>query len=96
METKFKRGYADGEQTVEIYEGNLDLVLYNTKEKVSFYYYRFNPQQIFGEQFASDTSLVYRHEVEPYLKSKGMTYEGLIEQLLEIAWSTDMESHYEM
>jgi hypothetical protein len=94
--TKFKRCYADGEQTIEIYEGNLDLILYNNKEKVSFYYYRFDPQEILGEPLTNDFSLIYRHQVEPYLKARGYTYEGLIKELLEKAWSEGMEGEYEM
>jgi hypothetical protein len=96
-ETKFKRGYENGEQTLEIYEGKVDLVLYNDKpNSPSFYFYRFPSQVVFGEKLSREVSLVHRHEVEKFLKKKGMDYGELIEKLLHVAWSNDMTMRDEM
>jgi hypothetical protein len=96
-ETKFKRGYENGEQTIEIYEGKVDLVLYNENpKKPSFYFYRFPSKAIFGETLSREVNLVHRHEVETFLKKKGFSYGELIERLLHVAWTTDMTMRDEM
>lgn len=101
MITKFKRGYENGEQTIELYEGNIDLVLYNDKpHKPSFYFYRFPPEVVFGnnsdiEKFKSLT-LVNKNEVEKFLKENGIDYGVLIERLLHTAWQNDMRMRDEM
>lgn len=85
----FRRGYENGEQTIEIYEGRVDLVVYH-EEKPNFYFYRFQSEDILGEKLGRNVNLLFKHEVEPFLASRGMTYGGLIEELLEKAWSTNM------
>jgi hypothetical protein len=97
VESKFKRGYEDGEQTIEIYEGKVDLVLYNNKpERPSFYFYRFPSEVVFGEEIGREVSLVQKYEVESFLKEKGMDYNELIEVLLEVAWKENMPMRDEM
>lgn len=93
----FKRGYIDGEQTIEVYEGKIDLVLYNDKpHKPSFYFYRFKSEDVIGEPLSREVSLVRRQDVEGFLQSKGLDYNGLIEELLHKAWSEDMNMRDEM
>jgi hypothetical protein len=94
----YKRGYEDGVQTLEIYEGKVDVVLYNNKpEKPSFYFYRFPSTLIFnGERIRRDVTIVHRHEVEAFLKQRGLGYESLIKTLLKVAWATDMPMRDEM
>jgi hypothetical protein len=93
----FKRGYENGEQTIEIYEGKVDLVLYNDKpDRPSFYYYRFPSQIVFGEKLSRDITLVHKHEVETFLKKKGLDYDELIQKLLSVAWKNNMTMRDEM
>lgn len=93
----FKRGYEQGEQTIEIYEGKVDLVLYNDKpENPSFYFYRFPSQVIFGEKLSREVSMVHKYEVETFLKKRGLDYGELIERLLQVAWSNNMTMRDEM
>jgi hypothetical protein len=97
MTTKFKRGYENGEQTIEIYEGKVDLVLYNENVgKPSFYFYRFPSEAVFGEELSREVSLVHKHEVETFLKKKGLDYGELIEKLLDVAWTNNMRMRDEM
>jgi hypothetical protein len=97
MTMTFKRGYENGEQTIEIYEGKIDLVLYNDKpHKPSFYFYRFNSKDVLGEKLGKDVNLVQRQDVEPYLASKGYNYGMLIEELLQTAWKNEMTMRDEM
>lgn len=93
----YKRGYEHGEQTIEIYEGKVDLVLYNDKaDRPSFYFYRFKSQEVFGERLSREVTLVHRNEVESFLKTRGMEYDTLIDKLLMTAWNTDMTMRDEM
>lgn len=97
----FKRGYQNGEQTIEIYEGKIDLVLYNDKpHSPSFYFYRFPPELVFGmgkeNQIDRSVTLVHKHEVESFLKQKGLEYDALIDRLLMTAWNTNMTMRDEM
>lgn len=97
----FKRGYENGEQTIEIYEGKVDLVLYNDKpDRPSFYFYRFPPELVFGmgkeNRLPRSVTLVERHEVEAFLRKKGMDYDELKDRLLMTAWNTDMTMRDEM
>jgi hypothetical protein len=97
----YKRGYENGEQTIEIYEGKVDLVLYNDKpDKPSFYFYRFPPELVFGSgkenQLNRSVTLTQRKEVEAFLKTKGMNYDELRDRLLMTAWNTNMTMRDEM
>lgn len=93
----YKRGYENGEQTIEIYEGKVDLVLYNDKpNKPSFYFYRFPSDVIFGESLAREVTLIHKHEVETFLRHKGMEYNELKDRLLTTAWNTNMTMRDEM
>jgi hypothetical protein len=97
MTQTFKRGYEHGEQTIEIYEGKVDLVLYNDKsDSPSFYFYRFPSKIVFGESLKREVTLVHRHEVETFLKKKGLDYGELIERLLQVAWNNNMTMRDEM
>lgn len=92
----FKRGYEQGEQTIEIYEGKVDLVLYNDKpDRPSFYFYRF-PSEVLGEHLDRSVSLVRKNEVEAFLKKRGIDYNELRDRLLMIAWNTNMTMRDEM
>lgn len=96
-EIKFKRGYENGEQALEIYEGKIDLVLYNDKpNSPSFYFYRFPSQVVFGEKLSKQINLVHRQEVEAFLEKKGLDYGELIEKLLQVAWQNNMTMRDEM
>lgn len=93
----YKRGYEQGEQTIEIYEGKVDLVLYNDKpNKPSFYFYRFPSDIVFGESLPREVSLVHKQEVETFLSRKGMDYNELKDRLLMTAWNTNMTMRDEM
>lgn len=93
----FKRGYENGEQTIEIYEGKVDLVLYNDKtDSTSFYFYRFPSEHIFGDRLARNITLVHRNEVEKFLQHKGFDYEELKDKLLVTAWNEGMNMRDEM
>jgi hypothetical protein len=93
----YKRGYENGEQTIEIYEGKVDLVLYNDKpNKPSFYFYRFPSEVVLGENLDRSISLVHREEVESFLNEKGIDYNELKDRLLMTAWNTEMTMRDEM
>lgn len=93
----YKRGYEQGEQTIEIYEGKVDLVLYNDKpDSPSFYFYRFPSEIVFGEKVNREVTLVHRQDVETFLKAKGMEYDSLRDRLLMTAWNTNMTMRDEM
>lgn len=93
----YKRGYSNGEQSLEIYDGKVDLVLYNENEKSpSFYFYRFPSESVFGERLPRSVSIVDRKGVVEFLKAKGMEYESLIKRLLKQAWETGMTARDEM
>lgn len=93
----WKRGYEQGEQTIEIYEGKVDLVLYNNKpDKPSFYYYRFPSNVIFGEWLDKSYTIIHQHEVESFLKERGLDYNELKDRLLMTAWNTNMTMRDEM
>lgn len=91
----FKRGYENGEQTIEIYEGRVDLVLYSERTP-SFYFYRFDSESVFGEPLGKDVHYIYRHDVEKYLKDRGMDYNELVVKLLNVAWANNMTMRDEM
>lgn len=92
---QLKRGYENGSQAIEIYEGNLDVILYNNKPKTSFYFYRFPAELYFGEE-SRGLHLIYPHEVKPFLEERGINYEDLIRQLVNIAIESGIKERYEM
>jgi hypothetical protein len=102
METKFKRGYENGEKTIEIYDGKVDLVLYNENpNKSSFYFYRFDSTHVFKEEVAKKVQkdkicIVQKVDVEKFLNKNGIDYDTLVQRLLKMAWSTDMNMRDEM
>jgi hypothetical protein len=101
---KWKRGYENGEQAIEIYEGKVDVVLYNDKpDKPSFYFYRFDPEMVFGQNSdlamdikSNNVSYVHRQEVESFLSRNGLDYNTMLTRLLNTAWSLDMRMRDEM
>lgn len=97
-EIKFKRGYINGEQTIEIYEGSIDLVLYNDNlKKPSFYFYRFDPLQVLGESLSKEITLTSKKDVEKFLETKGIKdYNRFIVELHTMACASNMEGRYEM
>lgn len=93
---KLKNGYEDGVQTIEIYEGKVDVILYNNKRDISFYFYRFSSEEVFGEKLRRDVHLIYPHEVAPFLAERGMHYNDLIETLVNQAVSSGIKERYDM
>lgn len=93
---QLKRGYENGEQAIEIYEGKIDVILYNNKPNVNFYFYRFDSEDIFGEKLKRDVHLIYKHEVVSFLSDKGINYDDLIEHLVVLATKLGMKERYDM
>lgn len=93
---RLKNGYEDGVQTVEIYEGKVDVILYNNKRDISFYFYRFHSEEVFGEKLKRDVHLIYPHEVASFLEERGMDYHELIESLVNQAVESGMRERYDM
>jgi hypothetical protein len=82
-------------KTIEIIDGNIDLVVYN--ENDSFYFYRFKPNQILGERIPKEVQLVSDEDVDRFLRTRhGKTYSSFIDELSSIVDSTNMRKRYDM
>lgn len=91
-----KRGYStNSAKTIEIIEGNIDLILYNDRG-TSFFFFRFSPEDVIGTRLGRETNLVWREQVEPFLARFGKEYDGFINELYRIAIERDMGERYEM
>lgn len=95
----YKRGYKDGEKTVEIIEGNVDVVIYHEKGN-TFYYYRFAPSDVFSESISSriyrSTNILFRDGMEKFLRSHGIDYEDKVNELIALAIESGMQERYDM
>lgn len=96
---KVKRGYKSGAKTLEILEGNVDVIMYNDKGD-NFFFYRFRPEQVFSPDVAQtinrSTNVLFREDMEEFLQETGMQYEGLINELIERAVDSGMDERYDL
>jgi hypothetical protein len=93
----FKRGYENGEKIIEIVEGNLDVVLYSEKANGTFYFYRFEPENVIGKKFGNTVNIVSQNNMKALLAECGiMDYNGFIMQLVRQAVAEGMTARYEM
>lgn len=95
MSNKLKRGYENGFKSIEIQDGKVDLILHNEKE-TTFYFYRFNPEQIFGQAIDKQINLVNEKQVSDFIKQFNREYKGLINELIQIAIENNMKQEYDV
>jgi hypothetical protein len=91
-----KRGYENGARIIEIIEGTLDVVLYNNKE-TSFYFYRFNPEDVLKTKIGSRQTIIDQKEIRDLLDNNEKNdYQGFINELILKAIDAGMNDRYEM
>lgn len=90
----FKRGYENGEKTIEIFEGNIDVVLYS-EDASTFYFYRFSPEEVFGETLGVNNEYD-RKKIEKIIAQFNENYDELIIKLVDYAVKTNRKFLYEM
>lgn len=89
----FKRGYEKGIQTLEIIDGNIEVVVWNNSGS-NFYCYRFKPKDVFGIRRIDEENrnLFTKGAIESYVRRYGYTYDILLQELLTTAIETGMRA----
>lgn len=95
MNHLLKKGYINGYKTIEIQEGNIDLILHNEKE-TSFFFYRFSGEQIFGQALDKQVCLVSEKQIGGFIRKFGKEYEGLINELIQYAVENQLTERYDI
>lgn len=93
---KFKRGYQNGARTLEIIDGNLDVVLYHEDESGTFYFYRFNPDDVLNITLSKEVSITDRKSMVRFLSTHGFDYDTVLNRLLTLATESNMKARYDM
>lgn len=102
---EFKSGYEEGTQFIEVLNGNLDLIIYNSEtEKIPrFYYHRFGKiSNYLGTEEAKFTlsqydgkTLYCKSDIDKMLEQMGKEYDSFVVELLNKAQAENIPVKYD-